>query len=116
VRLLVDECVPGPIVRRLLSAGHDILTMPLGAPDDTLLNEAALQDRILVTVDHDFAALVFHEHRRAAGVVLLRLEELSPPTRAQRVVDTLDVLGDGLRKAFTVIEPDRVRARPMSEP
>jgi hypothetical protein len=49
-------------------------------------------------------------------VVLLRLEELSPPTRAQRVVDTLDVLGDGLRKAFTVIEPDRVRARPMSEP
>lgn len=113
MRFLVDECAPRHVIEGLAQAGHDVVTCVKGADDNAVLARAAEEGRVLVTADHDFGSLVFDARRRARAVVLLRLEGLPPAARAVRLIAALDALGDDIDDAFVVIEPERVRRRPL---
>jgi predicted nuclease of predicted toxin-antitoxin system len=68
VRLLVDECVLGPITRQLKIAGHDVADVPehlRGADDESILAHSLADRRILLTQDYDFGDLAFRMRRRA---------------------------------------------------
>jgi predicted nuclease of predicted toxin-antitoxin system len=116
MRFLANENFPGAAVRAFEEAGHDIVWVRIAAPgisDPDVLAWAAREERILLTFDKDFGELA----RTAAlpatcGVVLLRLPMPRPSDVGRRLVD-LVTSRDDWAGHFSVIEPGRVRMRPL---
>jgi len=117
MRFLLGQDVYAATARRLRAPGHDVLTASDGnlaqATDTELLAAGGREQRILVTRDRDFGALVFL-HRLGAGVLYLRIS----PATLDAVHEELErVLGaypePTLRKAFLVVEGGRHRYREL---
>ena len=94
VQILANENIGGDVVRLLRAGGHDVawvLEDSPGALDEDVLSCANAQQRLLITFDKDFGALVFqHGAAASCGIVLFRIS-LSPPGQAAaKVVATLE--------------------------
>lgn len=115
MRFVADESVDGNVVRALRSAGHLITAiteeMP-GTKDRDVLAFAAGRDEVLLTEDKDFGEIVHSHRQHHGGVVLMRMNELSPMDRAARTLMVISVHEGRLKNAFTVITAKRVRIRP----
>jgi predicted nuclease of predicted toxin-antitoxin system len=116
-RFLADENFPGATVARIRKAGHDtewIRTSAPGSDDKSILAKAAADRRILLTFDKDFGELAFRDRKSfgVMGIVLFRLKMSPPGTAIERVVATLTSKHDW-SGYFWVIEPGRMRARPL---
>lgn len=119
MRLLLDQDVYAVTERHLHKLGHDVVTaraLGMSQADDTqLLARAAQEQRILVSRDRDYGALVFVE-RKGGGVIYLRV---TPATVNAVHVELENVLKryteEQLRTAFVVVEPGqhRFRQRPL---
>lgn len=99
--------------------GHDVLwareDRP-GQPDRVLLSRAQTERRVTVTCDTDFGELAFRSGLPAAcGIVLLRLEWSDPTTDNAFAIAAL-TSRDDLAGVFAVVEPDRIRIRPLPNP
>src|SRR5262245_19771086 len=102
MRFLANENFPADAVTQLKAAGHDIVWVRTAAPgmkDEDVLAWAAREARIVLTFDKDFGELAWR-----AG----RLAEVGT-TLAARIVEMTDLAGH-----FTVIEPARIRMRPLA--
>ena len=64
-----------------------------GIDDDTVLGHSHQRAAVLLTSDKDFGDLVFRRGLMHSGVVLLRLEGLTPEKKATLVVAMLDSHG-----------------------
>ena len=75
MRFLVDECT-GPLVARWLQRqGHDVFSVyhrMRGATDDSIMDAAEREDRVIITNDKDFGELILRLCRPHRGVILLR--------------------------------------------
>jgi predicted nuclease of predicted toxin-antitoxin system len=116
MRFLANEIFPGAAVTALEAAGHDVVWMRTAAPgttDQHLLAWAAREERILLTFDKDFGELARgSELPRPCGVVLLRVPMPQPGDVGQRLADLI-MARDDWAGYFSVIEPGRVRMRPL---
>lgn len=116
MRLLADENFPGVAVEALRLDGHDILwvrTLAPGISDDEVLARSLSDSRLLLTFDRDFGDLVFQRGADASqGVVLFRFPMSSPDAIARIVTATIRSRTDW-QGLFTVVEPGRVRMRPL---
>jgi predicted nuclease of predicted toxin-antitoxin system len=84
-----------------------------GTTDQHLLAWAAREERILLTFDKDFGELARgSELPRPCGVVLLRVPMPQPGDVGQRLADLI-MARDDWAGYFSVIEPGRVRMRPL---
>ena len=74
MRFLVDRCAGVTLAQWLRNQGHDVDDVS-GWPEDpgdaVILQKAADDDRILVTIDTDFALLIFADERPHRGLVRL---------------------------------------------
>lgn len=116
MRFLANENVPGPVVRGLREAGHDVLwareELP-GQADHVLLERAQREERVTVTGDADFGELAFRARLPAAcGVVLFRVEWSDPATDNALALGALTSRADWTG-VFAVVENDRIRIRPL---
>jgi predicted nuclease of predicted toxin-antitoxin system len=115
-KLLIDSCVASAVTRRLRADGHDVLSaleQPSDPGDRVLLERAAAETRIIVTIDSDFGALVFRD--RLARVGVLRIREARPDAQAHRVSELIQAHGDQLADGAFVTDDGasvRVTARP----
>lgn len=117
MRFLANENFPGDAVTALESAGHDIVWVRTAAPgskDENLLAWAVRESRVVLTFDKDFGELAWRVGLPASsGIVLFRLP--MPPAAgvgailAARIGERTDWAGH-----FTVIEPGRIRMRPLA--
>ena len=74
MRFLIDRCAGRHLGDWLSSQGHDVVeSRELGpdAGDRALLEHAAAEERILVTIDTDFGELVYVGEIPHAGLVRL---------------------------------------------
>jgi predicted nuclease of predicted toxin-antitoxin system len=74
VKFLVDRCAGRRLAEWLGSAGHDVLESRQLGPDPgdlALLQRAAREQRILITIDTDFGALIFMGKESHCGLVRL---------------------------------------------
>lgn len=118
MRLLADQDIYAITVTLLLDNGHDVVTAAkLGlsrASDADLLHAAVADQRILVTRDRDYGALVYIAGA-PGGVIYLRM---APSTQNVVHDELLRVLGKYEEKellaAFVVIEPARHRFRSIA--
>lgn len=116
MKLLCDEGVDQQIVQTLRDEGHDVLyvaEVAPGATDDEVFDRANRAGALLLTTDKDFGELVFRQRRISRGVLLLRLAGLSQQRKATAVASAVRRFGDELEGAFSVIDPGRVRIRPV---
>ncbi len=118
MRFLADENFPGAAVAALRAAGNDVVWIRTAAPgssDPEVLAWAARDERILLTFDKDFGELAKASALPAkCGIILLRVPMPRPnnvgPQLAGVIMARVDWIGH-----FSVIEPGRVRMRPLGK-
>jgi predicted nuclease of predicted toxin-antitoxin system len=117
MRFLANENFPGAAVKVLEAAEHDIVWVRMAAPgatDSDVLARAIREERILLTFDKDFSELARAATLPATcGVVLLRVPMPRPDEVGQRIANLITARTDWAGH-FSVIEPGRVRMRPVA--
>ncbi len=114
MKFLADEGVDRSIVnclRRLNFDVYYVIDEIRSLDDETLLQIAAEEKRILITRDKDFGELVFRLNQVHCGVVLLRLEGCTTQERATIVCSLTEKYQHQLPNAFTVIQKEAIRIR-----
>jgi predicted nuclease of predicted toxin-antitoxin system len=112
VRIVVDTCGGRGLVRWLRAEGHDVRSIEeeqRTRDDRSILQLAASDDRVLITLDKDFGPLVFVEGMTHAGVILLRLDDERWQAKVEAVERALRELGDRLIGEFVVVTETTVR-------
>jgi predicted nuclease of predicted toxin-antitoxin system len=117
MRFLANENFPEAAITALNAAGHEVASVRLTAPgasDADVLERAVRERRILLTFDKDFGELA-----RAAGlatpsgIVLFRMPMPKSSDVGRRFVRLLGLRNDWAGH-FSVIEPGRIRMRPLA--
>ncbi len=99
----------------LRSAGHDVMTVLdqqlQGCTDDILFEVCSLEERVLITLDHDFGQVVRFPPRTSAGLIVLEPGKLK--TRESIVSRLREFLAAAEKRSPTgslwIVEPGRVR-------
>src|SRR4051812_27530348 len=117
MNFLADQDVYGLTVRLLTGLGHDVVPVArLGmaqADDAELLRVAHDQERIFVTRDRDFGALVFAQGK-GPGVIYLRILPSTQEVVHAELERVLTLYSEReLAASFVVIEPGRHRIRKL---
>jgi predicted nuclease of predicted toxin-antitoxin system len=102
MRFLVDRCAGRKLAEWMMSQQHDVLeSRTLGADpgDKELLEMAVRQGRILVTIDNDFAQLVYVNRALHCGIVRL------PDVPAHRRIKLMETM---LREHATALESQSI--------
>jgi predicted nuclease of predicted toxin-antitoxin system len=111
VKFLVDRCAGARLAAYLRSEGHDVLESRTLGPDpgdSKLLEWAANDSRILVTIDTDFGKMVFVEKRVHCGLV--RLPDVPAAGRIALMRTVLARHGPDLQAgALITIRGNRIR-------
>ena len=118
MNFIVDECTGAAVAQHLRAAGHDVVVVAesMGQADDqTILDKAFVEKRILITNDKDFGELVFRQGFLHHGVLLLRLQDDSSANRVRVGKAVLGQYGDLLKMNFIVATETQVRVRRKSE-
>ncbi len=112
VRLVADENCDFSVVVDLRLAGYDVVSiteqMP-GADDETVIDFACSERRLLITEDKDFGQLVFAAAKQNSGVILIRYPASARSALTAAVLKLLSDNGENLYSRFAVLEPGRVR-------
>ncbi|MCY3861764.1 MAG: DUF5615 family PIN-like protein [bacterium] len=117
MNFLIDQNRSPHLAELLRDAGHDAVhTSELGlerAEDRELLLLAAEEDRIVVSGDTDFGALLAMRRATSPSVILFRARHLPRAEhQAAVILQHLDEVADDLAQgAVLVITDDRIRVR-----
>ena len=111
MKFLVDHCAGRRLAEWLRGRGHDVFAaadLESDPGDRTLLERAAVEGRILVTIDNDFGRLVHLGRTSHAGLV--RLPDVPVPDRIVLMAEVLAKHREALKEhAFVTIRGGRIR-------
>jgi predicted nuclease of predicted toxin-antitoxin system len=114
--LLADENFPGPVIRGLAAAGHDILSLAASSPgisDLAVLELACRTGRRLLTFDVDFGELVFARGAAAPTAILyFRLHPIVMDEVLELAMRAVAETPDG---HFAVVGCEATRIRPLTK-
>lgn len=119
MKLLLDANLSPEVGRRLKEAGHDAIHVAdiglLTASDPEILQAAVKEERILLTADSDFGALLALGSLASPSVLLLRsADHLRPSEQAELIAANLPQLVEDLEKgAIVSLTRDRLRVREL---
>lgn len=122
MKLLLDANLSPEVGRRLKEAGHDAIHVAdiglLTAPDPVILQAAAKEERVLLTADSDFGALLALGSLASPSVLLLRsADHLRPAEQAELIAINLPSISAELaRGAIASLTRDRLRVRELPIP
>ena len=111
MKFLIDRCAGRLLADWLRNEGHDVVESRELGPDPgdrALLEWAAREARILITIDTDFGELIFVENLPHAGLV--RLPDLPSYQRQLVMQDLLTRYKSDLEGAAIItVRGDRIR-------
>lgn len=114
MKFLVDESADARLAAYLISLGHDAKTIAgdyaQALQDPEVLAIARREQRILITNDRDFGALVFRLRQPHSGVIFLHLSTTSLAVKIERLNHVLTTHADHLDQ-FLVVSDRSVRVR-----
>jgi predicted nuclease of predicted toxin-antitoxin system len=117
----LDENFGRSIQQLIREKGHDCKTVReeglLGSPASQVLEAAVAEQRILVTMDHDFGNVFAYPPERAFGIAVI-----NPPSRSSLdlirwlVLALLEALKNReIYRRLWIIEPGRIREHESTE-
>lgn len=114
MKVLLDSCVSGQAAETVRQAGHHVTwagDWPSDPGDEQILQRAAAESRVLVTIDKDFAELAIVQGFAHAG--LIRLVGFRAGDQGSAIVRLLSAYeAELVAGAILTAEPWRVRVRP----
>lgn len=116
--LLFDENIGYDAVKYFRSQGHDVLSVLencRGIPDSDIIRRAVVERRTIITLDKDFAFLVFSSNMRSAGIVLLRLSDESQENIIRVLAHVIESYGEEFLYSFIVAKNFEVRVRSLPQ-
>ena len=117
MRFLVDNALSPVVAAGLRDIGHDAVHVRdydmQAAPDDVILDRAALEERIIVSADTDFGTLLAFRDSGGPSVILFRNgAEHRPATQVALLSANLGALAADLGSGCIIaIGPERIRVR-----
>lgn len=117
MRFKTDENMPSEAVQLLRQQGHDVATVfdqSLGGrPDRDIATVCKQEDRILITLDTDFADIRTYRPSEYPGLLVLRLTKQSAPEVVRIILCLLEIFkARNCRGELWIVEPTRIRIRP----
>lgn len=115
MRIKLDENIGRRGVELLKLAGHDVMTVRdqnlQGARDELLFDVCGSEDRVFITLDHDFGQVLRFPPERSAGLVILEPgARVTPRSLLDRLQDFLALAEiQSPRGKLWIVEPGRVR-------
>lgn len=116
MRFLADENISALIVQHVRALGFEVSVISehsSGICDKDVLQMAENENLFLITEDRDFGELVIRQKRNVRGVILTELDRLTTLAEAERVAKSIAENQDQLTGHLMVIEPGRIRFRPL---
>lgn len=119
MKFLVDNALSPLVAEALRTDGHDALHVrDLGiqdASDSIIFDQAAKEDRIIVSADTDFAMILSRQNAAKPSVILFRGEVSRIPLRQAAILrNNLESIRDDLEKgAVVTLDGQRIRIRPL---
>jgi len=112
MKFLVDECVGTTVSDWLKQNRYDAISIydvfP-GIGDDSVLQKAFLENRILITSDKDFGEMIFKNKKQHCGVILLRLADEKPSNKINILKSLIQNYHEDLFGNFVVVTEQAVR-------
>ena len=123
MRFLIDNALPPRLAHLLRNADHDAVHVReyqiQSAADEAILQRAVDEDRVLVSADTDFAALLALRDANRPSFVLFREPDLIQADEfADRILDCLPALEEDFDRGCVVVfraGRTRVRRLPFSD-
>ncbi len=112
-----DECISTKIVRDLRERGFDVIEAKdvcQGDSDSIALYLSKAEGRIMITDDWGIGELAVRERHPALGVIIFGLYALPMPARETYAVEKIIENADKFEGHIAIIEPGRVRFRPLT--
>jgi predicted nuclease of predicted toxin-antitoxin system len=116
LKFKVQENLPPEYAAILREAGHEADTVGdqklSGAEDSTLSGRCQAEDRVLLTLDLDFADVQANPPKSHSGIVVLRShtqDEMTLISLLKRVLPVL--LRRSPKQELCIVEQDRIRCR-----
>jgi len=119
MRFLIDNALSPALAAALSKAGHDAIHVrDVGlrdAADETIMQFAAAEDRIVVSADTDFGTLLALFQQRLPSIILFRRgSPRIPAQQATLLLGNLPAVEEELKRgAIIAIHSDRLRIRPL---
>jgi len=121
VRILIDNALSHKLVGLLQQAGHDTVhlrdRLPVDSPDEAVFEVAKQEDRIILSADTDFGAILANRSEPKPSFILLRHETpAKPELQAKLVENILQAASDDLTLGCIVSvngKQARVRRLPL---
>ncbi len=116
MRIKLDENISTSAGEPLRSAGHDVDSVVdeglAGASDGKELAEATARNQLVVTLDRGFADVRTHPPGSHAGIIVLRVEDQSPPAIVREIEDLLTAVDlDDLSGCVSAFRSGTIRVR-----
>lgn len=112
MKFLVDECIGTTATNWLKHNNYDAISIYgelRGADDNTVLNKALVENRILITSDKDFGEMIFKNKKQHCGIILMRLVDERPSNKIQVLKSLLKNYHQDLFGNFVVTTEQTVR-------
>lgn len=116
MKLLLDQGLPRSAAALLCEAGIDaihVADIGFSAADDTdILQRAQEDERVVVTLDADFHALLALTEAISPSVIRIRIERLRAQTLTNLLLTVVGECEEDLEQgAVVTVEPSRIRVR-----
>lgn len=118
MKFLADVNIEKRIVVFLRGAGYDVLWLPdydCHLDDESLLQLACSENRIIVTNDKDFGELTFFQRKPSAGIILFRINEQNVRIKITILKNMLLKYPEKFCNHFVVIARKRIRFIPLEK-
>ena len=117
LKFLVDVGVGKKVEEFLLGKSYDtkaVRSLDQRMPDQEIIRLAAIEGRIVITMDKDFGELVYHSGMDHCGILLLRLEDATGSEKQQVIDKILAKYADNMKNNFCVYQNKKFRFRKLS--